>query len=312
MGRVRTVMCGVLLLCGALLPCSALAAQAGSKPAPSGGPGSTARSAAGGSPAAAAAGGAAAAKAAAPKLSDGARAALAAGRELARAARGLDGEAEGTALQTAATAYDKIATDFAHEPPAAAQAAFAAADLWRRHGSSQQAEQDYLSAARLDPERYGQRGKLGAADMQRRQDRDTDALATYAEAAAADPASSRAQTARLWQGRLLHALGRDTEAVTVLRAALDAARTPPQVIETGNQLARLLVATGELDAAAQAIAHVEATVTAAAIEDPVQKERLQKAVTSMSARRALQRARDQRANTKGDAQMLERSRGEGR
>jgi len=308
MGRVRAVTCGALLLCGALLPCSALAAQ--TKPAA--GPGATARPGAGGSPAVGAAAAGALAKAAAPKLSDGARAALAAARELARAARGLDGEAESTALQTAATAYDKIATDFAHEPPAAAQAAFAAGDLWRRHGSAQQAEQDYLSASRLDPERFGQRGKLGAADMQRRQDRDADALATYVEAAAADPATSRAQTARLWQGRLLHTLGRDTEAVTALRAALDAARTSPQVIETGNELARLLVATGELDAAAQAIAHVEATVAAAAVEDPVQKERLQKSVASMSARRALQRARDQRANPKGDAQMLEESRRGGR
>ncbi len=242
-----------------------------------------------------------------PRCSDGARAALAAVREIADRARDLDGAEELAALQAAAKAYDQVAAEFAAEPMAAAQAAFAGAEYWRRHGSAEPAERDYLAAARLDPERYGQRAAIGAADMQRQLERDADALASYAAAVAIDPASTRAQAARLWQGRMLVRLERFDEALAVFRAAVAAAKTAQQVIEASNVLARALVDRSDFDGAAKAIEHADAAVAAAAAADPLQQERLHKALDGMSARRALQRARDRKANAVGDAQKLEGS-----
>lgn len=252
--------------------------------------------------------GAAATAPAVPKLSAEARAAIAAARELAKKARSLEGAEKLAALQAAATAFDKVATDFAAESAAVAQAAYEGADAWKRHGSSAEAEHDFLVAAQQDPPRYAQRGKIGAADMQRRLDRASEALATYAEAVAVDPTTTRAQGARIWQGRILQSLGRGADAIAMFRTAVAAARTPQQVIEASNYLAKVQVDQGELDAAAQSIAHAESAVAAAGTADPIAQERLQKALASMSARRALQRLRDKKADATGDAVQLEASR----
>lgn len=240
-----------------------------------------------------------------PQLSDGARTAMAAARAVARKAKGLEGDERLAALQAGAAAYDAVAEQFAAEGPAAAQASFAAADCWRRQGSADRAERAYLAAARLDPERYGQRGTLGAADMQRRQERDDDALATYAAVAAIDPASSSAHVARVWRGRLLRKLDRRDEAVGAFRAAVDAAGSPTQSIEACNYLARMLVDAGDLDGAGAALGRAEAAVRDHATADPEQRQRWQKALETMSARRALQRARDKKDRTVGDAELLE-------
>jgi tetratricopeptide (TPR) repeat protein len=233
--------------------------------------------------------------------SEAGRTALAAGREQIGSLRGLRGPERKAALEQVATAHDRIAAQFAAEPVVAAAAAFAAAELWRQQGSLALAEQAYLRAAALDAPRFAQRGLLGAADMQRRQQRAEAALATYAKAEAVESGSARAQQARLWRGRVLQGLGRLDEAVTVFQFALECAEGPMQVIETANLLALAWLEAGDLEAAARAIEHAERAVEAAADEDPATAERQHKALDGMSARKALQRARDQRDGAAKDA-----------
>jgi tetratricopeptide (TPR) repeat protein len=240
--------------------------------------------------------------------SDAGKQALAGAKELAVRTRGLRGPERTKALETAAGAYDKVAGDFANEPLLAAVAAFEAADLWRQQGSLPLAEQDYLRAARLDAERFAQRGLLGAADMQRRQKRIDDAMATYAKAAAVDPGTSRAQDARLWQARLLQGSERLDEAIVAFQAALESADPGSETIEACNFLALAWVDKGDLDSAGHVIEHAEQSVAGLAEEDPIVVERLKKALESMSARKALQRTRD-KVNAAGkDADGLEASR----
>jgi tetratricopeptide (TPR) repeat protein len=242
------------------------------------------------------------------QFSDAARTALAAARELANKAEDLDGPGRATAIEAAAQRYDQVATDFAAEPAAAAQAAFAAGELWCKHGSLELADRDYLAAARLDPVRYAQRATLAAADMQRRLDRHEEALATYGKAIAIAPGTARAQTARLRQGRLLLTLGRRDEAVTAFRAALESAATPRQSLDACNDLARALIDQGDFAGAQAALRHAEQAVAAAIAADPTQQATLQRALERMSSRKALQRAMDQKTNAAEDARKLEAAR----
>ena len=84
---------------------------------------------------------------------------------------------------------------------------------------------DLLYAAKADALRYGQRGLLGAAHMQRRQQRVADAMKTYAKAEAVDPRTSRAQEARPGVARLLPAGKQVAKAIEKVQAALESAPT---------------------------------------------------------------------------------------
>lgn len=257
-----------------------------------------------------------AANASAPKkpriaLSEAGRAALAAAKEVAGKVRGLRGPERMQALEAAASAYDKVVAEHGGEPAVASVAAITAADLWRQQGSVALAEKDYLLAAQLDADRFGQRGLLGAADMQRRQQRRDEAMATYKKAAEVDPTSGRAQQARLWQARLLQQSERLDEAIAAFQAALESADPGNETVEACNFLALAWIEKGDHDAAAKAIEHAEQAVQAVGDDDPIVVERLKKALEAMSAKKALQRARDKAANAPKDAVGLDRARRDG-
>ena len=247
-------------------------------------------------------------KAAKPKPSAEARAALQAAKELEAKVTGGAGPEREAALEAAAKAYEQVAVTFANEPHVAATARWEAGELWRRHKSYALAEQSYLEAARLDPERYGQRATLEAADMQRHGKRVEEAMATYAAAEAMGPTTTRAQDARLWRARLLQLTGKLNEAVSAFQAAVDAAKGPRQVIEAANWLAKAQIAKGDLTAAEQALARADAAVAQANESDVVEQERLEQLVEQMSARTALQRAKDKQNAAAKDASKLEQAR----
>ncbi|MFN6194972.1 MAG: tetratricopeptide repeat protein, partial [Planctomycetota bacterium] len=250
-----------------------------------------------------------AATASAPKkpriaLSEAGRASLAAAKEVSGKVRGLRGPERMQALEAAASAYDKVVAEHSAEPAVASVAAITAADLWRQQGSLPLAEKAYLRAAELDGPRLGQRGLMGAGDMQRRQKRGDEAMATYAKAIALEPGSSRAQEMRLWQARLLQGAGKVDEAIVAFQAALESGDPGSQVVEACNFLALAWIQKGDFDAADRAIDHAEQATTAAADEDPQTVERLKKAIEGMSARKALQRARDAQNRVGEDAAKL--------
>lgn len=237
------------------------------------------------------------------------RLALAEARSVADMVAGLEGEARLAALQRAAQAYEQVATDHARDSATCARANFEAAELWRRHGSLAVAEKAYARAAELDPGRYAERGLIEAAHMQRRLDQVEMAHDTYVKVAAIDPTSTRAHEARLWIGRTLDSLEKPDEAIAAYRHAVEAAGRPRHSIEACNLLAKALVAAGDLDGAAAAIATAEKAVEAAMLKGESGADSLKKALDEMSARNALQRARDKKGGAYQDARALERKRG---
>ena len=241
------------------------------------------------------------------RVSDAGRQALAAAKALVGEGRGLRGSERARVVERAASAYDKVVADFAGEPAFAAAAAYAAADLWRQHGSLPLAEKDYLRAVQADPGRFTQRGLCGAADMQRRQKRFDEAMATYGRAIAAEPGSTRAQEARLWLGRVLQSTDRIDEAIRAFENALESAGGGVATTEAANYLALAWIAKGDLEAAARAIDHAEQHGADASEDDPIVAERQRKAIEAMSARKALQRARDKQNGAGEDAVRLERA-----
>ena len=244
-----------------------------------------------------------------PKPSDAARAAMTAARETETPVKGAEGPARMSALQTSAEAWDKLAKDFSSEPLVASQASFRGGELWQRHGSLAQAEQDFLAAARTDTPRYGQRGLFEAAEMQRRLKRNDDALATYAQVVAIDSASTRAYEARISQGRWLESLGRFDESIGAFRKAVDGAAKSRQVVEAANLLAKVLIQKGDFESADGVLAHAEESVHKTIAVDAAQTESLQKLLDGMSARKSLQRARDKQNGAAKDAKALEEAKG---
>ena len=242
-----------------------------------------------------------------PAPSAAARQALAEASTLAGLARPLRGVARAGALEAAAKSYEALVGSFATEPLVVAEASWHAAELWRRHGSLVLAEQAYGRAAKRDPVRYGQRALLGVADMQRRLGLVEDALKSYSEVVACDPGTSRAQQARLWRGRLQYQLKRFDLATATLRAALESANGPRQVMDVVNWLARVRLQVGDLQGAASAIDYAESVVREAVASDPTEQGLL-KLFDRLPARRLLQRARDKQVDAVEDANALERTR----
>lgn len=229
-------------------------------------------------------------------------------RELARRVRDRSGSERLTALAEAAANYDRVADGFAREPRVAARAAFAAAELWRRHGSLAIAERSYGAAALLDRGRYGARGLLGVADMQRRQGRRPAALSSYSAVIEGFPAAGYAQQARLARARLLRSMGRLETAVGGARAALECARPGRQLFDACNLLALLLIESGDLAAAESALAHARKSIAAAPGDDPITRQRWQKAVDGLSGWRALRRAKDRATGAARDAVRFDQDR----
>ncbi|MBL8723498.1 MAG: hypothetical protein JNK49_05595 [Planctomycetes bacterium] len=245
------------------------------------------------------------------QLSDAGKAALTAARDLAQRTKGLQSAERLAALQQAAAAYDRVVVDFAAEPAVAGPAAFAAAELWRQHGSPAMAEKGYLLAAEIDSHRFGARAWLGAAEMQQRQKQLERALVSFGQVITAEPGGAHAHDARLAQARLLEALGKPDAALETLRGALESARPGRQGIEAANLLALLLVRRGDFDGAERAIEHAQHEVSAAGDEDAATTARLQKLADTMSAKKALQRARDKQNQAGAEAARLDSARREG-
>jgi tetratricopeptide (TPR) repeat protein len=225
--------------------------------------------------------------------------------ELASRAKGLKGDARNEALARAAQAFRAIVDAHPEDQQKCARAWFRIGDLERGKSDLAAAEVAYAHAAELDGDRYGERALLECAHMQRRLARVDEAIATYRKVAAMNPDSERAHDARVWIGTCLESKGDLDGAIDTFSEALRTTTEPARVIELCNKLANALVDRGDLNGAATAIARAEEAVPSGD-EDDI--PRLRKSVESMSARKALQKARDKAAHAHEDAQQLEAAR----
>jgi len=243
-----------------------------------------------------------------PRFSDAAKLAFGDAQQLEQDSRMASGPVRSRKLELAAMAFDRLITRFELEPKVAAQAAWSAAELWRRHGSVPLAERDYLVAARLHAFRYGQRALLAAGDMQRRQLRTEDAMKTYKKAEAVDPRTRRAQEARLWMARMLLVDGKVDRAIERFQGALESAPTPRQSIEAADYLAKAWIVKGDLESARFVVEHAAQVVDREQHGDPVVVGQLRRAFHRMGAKKALRRAFDEKNGAAKDAVRLDEHR----
>ncbi len=222
--------------------------------------------------------------------------------------KGLKGPERQQAIESAATRYEQVAASFAAERAASATAWYKAGELWRRGGSLAKAESAYEKALQNDDGRYRERALFQRAGMQRRQKKFDEAIASYQSAATVKPSSTRAHEARLWIARCLSSAGKPDEAIREFRAALESSNTPRRIIDASNYLAKALIAKGDLVGARAAIEHAEKSSRSAIDQGGAEGERTRKALEKMSARKALQRARDKANRAGADAVQLERDR----
>ena len=242
------------------------------------------------------------------QVSQEARVALAAAKDMITNLRGVRGEERKAGLSRAAMAYSDVAENFAGEPAAVSAALFESGETWRRHGSLEKAENAYRLVLAKGGERYLGRATFQLAQMERRQQRFEDAIVTYQRAHEIQPKLNRANLARLWIARCLTSLGKPEEAMKSFAEAVRAAATPRQVIEASNYLAKALIEAGDLKAAAAALTKADQEVAASIEAGGKGSDGLRAALDRMSARKALQRARDKANGAAKDAQNLENDR----
>ena len=240
-----------------------------------------------------------------PPAAEAARAALKRADGLLDRIKGLEGAERSAALERAAVAYREVVEHHATDARACAEAWFELGEISRRQRDLAEAEACYGRAAELDFGRWGERALCQRAHMLRRLDRLEEALATYRKAAEIKPESARAHEARSWIGRCLLLGGEVDGAIEAHRAALEVTEVPRRVIELCNLLAKAQLAKGDLDGAAATLQRADRVVPERAGPEA---DRLRKAADSMSARRALQRARDKADGAHRDAMDVERSR----
>ncbi len=96
--------------------------------------------------------------------------------------------------------------------------------------------------------------------------------------------------------------------IDAYRQALSLTTPPRRVLEISNRLALCLVQQGKLDLAAAAIRRAETAAAPALAKKGSKATSLRRALDRMSARKALQRARDKATGAHQDAQDIERGR----
>lgn len=225
---------------------------------------------------------------------------------------GLEGEERRAALQRGAERWAALAERFAADKAAVARAWFECGELWRRHGSLDTAQAAYEKSVASEDAGYRERALFGKAEMQRRRKLFDEAIESYGLASRVTPESNRAHSARLWIARCLESKGDRTAAIEQLRRCLEADVRPLQIVETCDELAKTLVDAGDLTGAAGAIEHAERVCRDHVAKGEPNADGLQRAVERMTARRALQRARDKADGASKDAIRFEGERDGGR
>ncbi len=243
-----------------------------------------------------------------PKMGGQAKAGLDAAKAVAKKIKGLRGVGRLTAIEAAATAYERVASDFATDRAAVAVAGFEAGELWRRHGTLAKAEACYQSALNADDGRFRSRCLFQIGQMRRRTKQYDKAIESYKAAAKVSPQSNRAHDARLWVARTLQTKGETEPSIEAFRAAVSAAASSRQVIESSNYFVKALLGKGDVDGAGAAISHAEGLVQKAIAKGGPDSARLKKLLGAMSCRRAYQRAKDKAQGAGPDAVQLEKDR----
>jgi tetratricopeptide (TPR) repeat protein len=237
-----------------------------------------------------------------PSLRD----AVAAARAAVAACKGTKGEERVGAMTRAAAAWAEVARVAGGDATGAARGHFECGVVWRRLGRLAEADAALSRSLEVQREgRYVQRALYERAQVRRRQKRFEEAVEDYREASLLQVDGARAHQARIWAGKTLAQQGKQDEAITELQGALENATNPKYLIQTCNELARLHLRAGAIEQASAVVAHADEATQEVRARGGKVAERLQRDLERMSARKALQRIRDDAQKVADDAEQLE-------
>lgn len=206
--------------------------------------------------------------------------------------RKLPGDERKLRSAAVVAAYRAVREFWPKDPEPCAEAAFRAGELLRAAADFDAAQTEFEYVRGLEIETpFRARAGLELGHLQRRAKHVAPALDAYL-AVANDPNSEpeRRDDAALWAGRMYAELGKTDEARRQWDAVAARAEDPLQRIDAWDELALLLVDTGDLEGAAGWIAKARENLADAALEETAQGERVRSGLERMRAIRRLERA----------------------
>lgn len=211
---------------------------------------------------------------------------------LKQALRGLNGEARDEARAAAVAAYRAVREHFGTEAAPCAEAAFRAGELLRAADDLVGALTEFgIARDRGAGTEFRVRAMLEIGGVERRAKHPQPALAAY-EAVLADGTASARQKdeALLWMGRLYADLERFDDARRVWQKVADKGDDPLDRIRAFDQIAALLVDTGDLEGAAGILKRCNEALADVAAEESKLGERVRNALGAMHSIDTLARA----------------------
>lgn len=226
---------------------------------------------------------------------------------LKKALRGLDGEARDRARSEAVAAYRAVREYFGNEAALCSEAAFRAGELLRTADDLAGALAEFgIARDRGAGTDFRVRAMLEIGHVERRAKHSQPAITAY-EAVVADNTSSARQKdeALLWVGRVYADLERFTDARRVWQKVADKGDDPLDRIQAFDQIASVLVETGDLEGAAGVIKRCNEALADVSQEETKLGDRVRAALGSMRSVDQLARAVEKRkqgadANDKKD------------
>jgi len=215
---------------------------------------------------------------------------------LKKALRGLEGEARDTARAEAVAAYRAVRAYFEGESALCSEAAFRAGELLRTADDLPGALAEFAIARdRGTGTDFRVRAMIEIGNVERRANHPQPALSAY-EAVVADSTASARQKdeASLWMGRVYADLERFADARRVWQKVADKGDDPLDRIRAFDQIASILIETGDLEGAAGVLKRCNEALADVSGEETKLGERVRTALGSMHSIEALARAVEKR------------------
>jgi tetratricopeptide (TPR) repeat protein len=224
---------------------------------------------------------------------------------LKKGLRGLEGEARDAARVEAVAAYRAVREYFADEAALCAEAAFRAGELLRTADDLPGAVAEFgIARDRGAGTDFRVRAMIEIGNVERRAKHAQQALAAY-EAVVADSTASARQKdeALLWMGRLYADLERFADARRVWQKVADKGDDPLDRIRAYDQIASVLIETGDLEGAAGVLKRCNEALADVSQEETKLGERVRTALGAMHSIDVLARAIEKR---KQDADKVDK------
>lgn len=244
------------------------------------------------------------------KKCENAEAQLKLATELRNALRGLAGPERDAARARALAACRALRLYFPNEGWACAEASFRAGELLRAAGDLAGAAAEFQAAREQKGESpFRVRALLEIGHLQRAAKDHEKALASY-EAVLADPSATPGQRddASLWSGSVYRELKRPADARRVWQRVADKGEDPLDRIRAFDEIALLLVESGDLEGAAGMLERCKEVLAGPAAEETRTGERVRSALANMRAVGELQRAVE-RKQSGGEDKRTRKERG---